>query len=52
MEQCALLCISGAEVECIAYQYDSTESTCKLSDASMIEEEDINDPSFETYEGI
>ena len=48
---CAAHCLSHTEDECMAYQYDGSDGTCKLSNESAVENGTDGNSTVEVFEG-
>ena len=47
---CAAHCLSLTEDECMAYQYDKSDGTCKLSSESAVENGGNENSDVEVYD--
>ena len=51
MLRCATHCLSLTEDKCMAYQYDKSDGTCKLSNDSAVENGAVGNSTVEVFEG-
>ena len=52
MLNCATQCLSATNNTCIAYQYNTRDRMCRLSNTTVIDNNSSEDPDTRVYEGI